>query len=179
VASGTVDGGRRRPPRSPASGKGALGSRAPRASGSWAWESAGSVEAPGLSLLLSPGDPGPVAATAAASPAAPGKVGREPPGRAGGCLGAARTGVGGAPDARHGTRSGARAARGVAHPRSGQGPERRRGQEQGWGRRWEVSLVFLSSRSTPTFPLASSSVPVVTDREDACALWGSREGFSG
>lgn len=41
------------------------------------------MEAVGLSLLLW-ATPGPVAATAAAYLAAPGKVGKEPPGRSGG-----------------------------------------------------------------------------------------------
>lgn len=110
--------------------------------------------------------PGPVAASAAASPAAPGKVGSEPPGRSGGCLGAAGRAQAGVRDARRPGRDaewGGRCPR-VAHPWIGQGLERRRGGEMGAGE--EVSLFC-----TPTCPFASSSAPVVTDfeEEDACA----------
>lgn len=54
---GSCDGERRRPPLLPPRVRGRFGSRAPRASGSWAGLRAGSEEAPRLSLLVSPGDP--------------------------------------------------------------------------------------------------------------------------
>lgn len=89
--------------------------------------------------------PGPLAATAAAYPAAPGKVGREPPGRSGGAW--ARAGV-----------RGAAAALGVAHPRLGQGPELRR---EGMGAGWEVPLfppLHLPALSPATRSLWSQAV---------------------
>lgn len=60
--------------------------------GVWGWASAGFEEAPGMRLeavaaLFLQAFPGPVAATAAAYPAAPGKVGSKPPGRSGAARG--------------------------------------------------------------------------------------------
>lgn len=106
--------------------------------------------------------PGPLAATAAAYPAAPGKVGREPPGRSGGAW------------ARAGGEGRRRCpGRRASSLRAGAGAEERR---NGGG----VGGAPLSS-SAPTCSLASNSVLVVTGcGEDACAFWafgrGSRLG---
>lgn len=136
--SGCGDGGRRGPPRSclaPASGKGAFGSRAPRATGSRtgrarALRSLGA----GRSFLLLP-IPGLLLQTAAAAhPAAPGKVGREPLGRPGGAW--ARAGL-----------------RGVAASRTpAQGRDRSPGPE-GWGRGGRCPSAHLCTyRSLPPQP---------------------------
>ena len=108
--------------------------------------------------------PGPFAATAAAYAAAPGKVGREPPGPSDGCLCAAAGVVGGGgrdrvlgtPAASAGAWSGSAAALGVAHPWLGQGPKPRKGDGGGGGRC--PSSLLLPALSPAIRSLVSQTV---------------------
>lgn len=108
--------------------------------------------------------PGPFAATAAAYAAAPGKVGREPPGPSDGCLclaagvaGGGGRGRGlGTPAASAGAWSGSAAALGVAHPWLGQGPKPRKGDGGGGGRC--PSSLLLPALSPATRSLVSQTV---------------------
>lgn len=132
---------------------------------------------------LSPEEtPRPFAATAAAYAAAPGKVGREPPGSSDGCLCAA-AGVRGGGGRGQGTRDACCLGRGVE--RLGCCPRRRASlvragaetEERRWGQGWEVSLVS----SALTCPFSSNSLPGVTDcgEEHACALRAFLRGSPG
>lgn len=115
---------------------------------------------------LSPEEtPGPFAATAAAYAAAPGKVGREPPGPSDGCLCAAagvRGGGGGGQGTRDSCRlgrawSGSAAALGVAHPWLGQGLKPRTG-DGGRGGRCPSSPLLSPALSPATRSLVSQTV---------------------
>lgn len=163
VAVATGDGADR---LAPASGKGALGSRAPARRGFQDGAGAGSAE-PGLRALLPPpADPRPVAATAAAAaahPAAPGKVGREPPRCPGGASALVRV-------------------RGAVAPRipaQGQGPEPRDPRDGG-GVGGVPQRISAPTAPSPSPPPPRSGVPVVRPWEGGflcfagfrCALRG-------
>lgn len=160
VAVATGDGADR---LAPSSGKGALGSRAPRAAGSRtgrarALRSLGS----GRSFLLPP-TPGlllQLLLAAAAHPAAPGKVGREPPR----CPGSASA------------RGRVRGARGVLHPGSGQGPEP---GTRGMGAGWEVSLSASLHLPLLSFTPAAGSPRSDRGKVGSSALRGICVDFGG